>query len=128
MTKKSLNEKNKKKLYNDTIKQKKEIQMKNIKNKILGLSALALSPLTAATTLTDPGATNGLAQSVWAIFDKGQVYIKLGLLIAAVYGGYKLFIADDKSVLNWFLFGAGAGGIGAYDTIAQLVIDFLKVT
>jgi len=99
--------------------------MKNIKTRILGLATLA-STVTLSAVALKPG-VGGFAQSVASIFDKGQSYIKLGLLVAAVYGGYKLFIADDKSVLNWFLFGAGAGGIGAYNLIANLVIDFLAV-
>jgi hypothetical protein len=100
--------------------------MKNLKSKILISSALVLSPLSAAALSLHSG-VGGFAESVSAIFLKGHAYIQLGLLVAAVYGGYKLFIADDKSVLNWFLFGAGAGGIGAYETIANLIIDFVKV-
>jgi hypothetical protein len=100
--------------------------LNNIKR--LGLLAATVSS-SSLMALTKPASTDGgFATSVWAIFDKGHAYIQLGLLVAAVYGGYKLFIADDKSVLNWFLFGAGAGGIGAYDTIADLIIGFVKVT
>jgi hypothetical protein len=101
--------------------------MKNLKMKILGLSLLSSLNTLSAAVITGVTPAGGFAISVAAIFDKGQAYIQLGLLVAAVYGGYKLFIADDKSVLNWFLFGAGAGGIGAYNTIAALIIGFVNV-
>jgi hypothetical protein len=100
---------------------------KNIK-KILSLVSISSLTLNAEALILPAAAKGGFAKSVAAIFNDGQAYIQLGLLVAAVYGGYKLFIADDKSVLNWFLFGAGAGGIGAYNTIANLIIKFVYVS
>jgi len=59
-------------------------------------------------------------------FKHSEVYIKFGLLVLAVWGGWKYFIADDKSTANISFFIFGSSGIGAYHTITKLLIDFVK--
>jgi len=59
-------------------------------------------------------------------FENSEVYIKFGLLVLAIIGGWKYFIADDKSIANFSFFIIGSSLIGAYGTITKMLIDFVK--
>ena len=92
-------------------------------NKKIILASLVIIPSIAFAA--DTGAS-GIASLISNVLASGATVIKGGLLIAALYGAYNLFIADDKSVLNWFLLVLGAAGIGAYTAITGQIVLFLS--
>lgn len=67
-----------------------------------------------------------LQKVLTVLFEHGEVYFKIAFLIASIYGFWKYFIVDDKSITNFTAFFLGSSMIGAYGTITKVIVDLAK--
>ena len=69
---------------------------------------------------------NGIQTVLTKLFEHGAVYFKIAFLIMAIYGFWKYFIVDDKSLKNISAFIFGSSMIGAYSSITKIIVDLAK--
>lgn len=100
------------------------------KGLIKNIGKIALAGMATTTAVfadvTTTAAQGTVAYNITQFLNSSSFIIKAGAVGAALFGGYKVLLADGASGIHWFLLLVGGAFAGAYDTMGGIIVSFFE--